>query len=75
MFYADNHCTYTEQYEPEHTYTFTGKEMNSGKVMSVTVKAPDLFTYRQGEYIQVAFPYLSPEEREFLLSGMVFISE
>ena len=75
MYYADNHCTYVEQYSPEHTYSYTGIEMNSGKEMTVTVKAPDVFKYRLGEYIQVAFPYLSPEEREFLLSGMVFLSE
>ena len=75
MNYADNNCTYTEEYEPEHIYTFTGTVINTGKEQSVTVKAPDLFKYRQGAYIQDAFPYLSPPEREFLLSGHMFINE
>tara|TARA_Y100001951_G_C11192817_1_gene212536 strand:- start:343 stop:579 length:237 start_codon:yes stop_codon:yes gene_type:complete len=75
MNYADNNCTYTEEYEPEHIYTFTGIVINTGKEQSVTVKAPDLFKYRQGAYIQDAFPYLSPPEREFLLSGHMFINE
>jgi hypothetical protein len=72
MFYADNHCTYTESLEPEHTYTFTGKVRNTGKKHSVTVKGIDLFKYRQGEYIQNAFPYLNPDDREFLMSGCMF---
>jgi len=75
MNYADKYCTYTEEYEPEHIYTFTGIVINTGKEQSVTVKAPDLFKYRQGAYIQDAFPYLSPAQREFLLSGHMFISK
>jgi len=70
MFYADNFCQYEEVYEPEHIYTIKGKWMDSGKKHEVTVKAPDLFKYRQGELIQNAFPYLSPKDREFLMTGM-----
>lgn len=69
MFYADNHCTYTEAYQPEHTYTFTGKCVMTGKPYSVTVKAEELWAYRNGAYIQDAFKSLSPEDREFLKSG------
>jgi len=69
MRYADNFCECVEQYEPEHTYTFTGPCLGTRKNYSVTVKAPDLYKYRQGEYIQNAFPYLSAGDREFLMSG------
>ena len=67
--YADNHCKCTEEIDPEHIYTFTGKRAWSNEEHSVTVKAEDLFKYRQGEKIQKAFPYLSIQDREFLISG------
>ena len=71
MWYADNKCTCKEKYKPEHTYTFLGYCVASGEIVEVTVKAEDLFKYRSGrvKYIQDAFPYLSPDEREFLMSG------
>lgn len=69
MMYADNFCTYTEQHKPEHTYTFTGKCIQTGKDYSVTVKASELYAYRQGAYSQDAFKSLSAEDREFLISG------
>ena len=62
MFYADHYCRYEENHElvsPYHTYTFIGKWRDSGKQHKVTVEAPDLFRYRQGELIQNAFPYLN----------------
>ena len=36
MFYADNCCKCIEEYEPEHTYTFIGKWMDSGEEHKVT---------------------------------------
>jgi hypothetical protein len=69
MRYADNHCTYTEQYRPRHTYTFTGKCVVTGKPHSVTVPAAELYAYRSGAYIQNAMPSVSAEDREFLMSG------
>lgn len=69
MRYADNFCTYTEQYEPEHTYTFTGPCIVTGKPYSVTVKAAELYQYRRGAYAQDAFKSLSADDREFLISG------
>jgi len=62
-------CTYTEQYEPEHTYTFTGPCLKTGKPYSVTVPAKGLYNYNQGAHIQDAFPNLSNDDREFLISG------
>lgn len=71
MQYALSHCEYTENYsDGEHTYTFTGKCVVTGKIYSVTVPAQGLFRYHQGEYIQKAFPNVSAEDREFLMSGI-----
>lgn len=69
MRYADSRCEVVESYKPEHTYTFIGPCVVTGKVQQVTVKAEDLFKYRQGSYVQDAFPYLSKGDREFLISG------
>jgi len=69
MRFADSHCTYTEQYQPQHTYTFTGRCVVTGKPHSVTLPAEGLFRYRQGAYIQDALPELSTGDREFLISG------
>tara|TARA_R110002020_G_scaffold54691_9_gene152356 strand:- start:1828 stop:2127 length:300 start_codon:yes stop_codon:yes gene_type:complete len=71
MYYADNECTYKESSEPEHTYTFTGHCRTTHDLVEVTVKGKDLFKLRSGrvKYIQDAFPYLSPDEREFLMTG------
>lgn len=62
--------SYEESYSPEHTYTFTGPCILSGQQVSVTVKAKDLFNYHQGTLIQDAFPYLTPDEREWMMTGM-----
>jgi hypothetical protein len=61
---------YFEEHKPEHIYTFSGKCVISGKDVSVTVKGPDLYKYNQGAYIQDAFPYLTPDEREWMMTGM-----
>lgn len=63
-------CTYTESHSPEHTYTFTGRCVVTGEEHSVTVKGKDLFDYNRGAFIQDAFPYLTPGDREFLNSGI-----
>lgn len=70
MRYADNFCTYTEEdKDGEHLYHFTGPYFDSAGSHTVTIKGPDLFKYRQGTHIQEAFPYLSDDDREFLMSG------
>lgn len=68
MFYGDM-CKITETYEPEHTYTFTGPCVVTGKEYSVTVKAESLYKYRRGALIQDAFREVSVDDREFLISG------
>ena len=71
MRYADNHCTYREVRENgEHLYIYTGKCIVTGKEVSVKVPGEGLYAYRQGAFIQDAFPTLSVDEREFLMSGM-----
>ena len=62
-------CTYTEQYEPNHTYTFTGPCLGTGKPYSVTVPADGLNECHRGASVQDAFPNLSADDREFLISG------
>jgi hypothetical protein len=71
MRYADARCSYVEGVDESGvgTYTFTGPCVVTGKEQSVTVKAPDLFKYRQGGHVQDCFPYLEKEQREFLISG------
>lgn len=70
MRYADNFCSYTEQYKNGiHTYTFTGPCLITKKSYSVTVSGEGLHKYRRGAYIQDAFPELSAEDREFLITG------
>ena len=70
MRYADSHCEYVENYKPEHTYTFTGPCVVTGKPYSVTVPGDELYAYRRGAYIQDAMPSVSKDDREFLMSGM-----
>lgn len=67
MFYADNHCTYTED---ATGYTFSGPCVMTGKVYSVKVPKEGLYKYRKGALIQDAFPELTKDQREFLISGM-----
>lgn len=69
MRYADSQCQVTEQYQPEHTYTYSGPCVVTGKQVQVTVKAEDLYKYRRGGYVQDCFPYLNASDREFLISG------
>jgi len=70
MRYADSCCTYQESFDGGHHYIYTGKCVVTGKEVSVNVPADGLFTYRQGAFIQDAFPGMSADDREFLMSGM-----
>jgi len=45
--FIDTHCRYTETYEPEHIYTFTGDCKVTGAPYSVSVKGEELFKMRQ----------------------------
>ena len=67
MFYAHNFCKCIEKFD---TYIFVGPCKMSGKEIKVTIKAPDLYKINQGAKLQDACPYLSDDEREFLISGI-----
>lgn len=69
MRYMDTHCKCTQDHKND-TYTFSGKDLFTGKPVSVTVPGPALFKYRQGAMMQDAFPMLTPQQREFLITGM-----
>lgn len=71
MRYADSHCTYTQEVTKagDHFYIYTGPCMHTGKPYTVRVPAIGLHKYRQGALIQDAFPEMSKDDREFLISG------
>lgn len=46
--------------------TFTGKE----NTMDVACTEEQLQRWQNGEYIQVAMPNVSPDHREFLMTGV-----
>ena len=41
-----------------------------GKKQIVTVKSEDYDKWENGELVQIAFPYLTPSEREALITGI-----
>jgi len=41
-----------------------------GATHVVTVDSQDYLAWKNGEYIQVALPYLNADERELLISGI-----
>ena len=85
MYYADRYCQFKKVYGKSHdedSYTITGNVIEFNKLTRdliltnkmYTVKGvlcKDVFRYRQGELIQRCFPYLSIDDREFLISGQV----
>jgi len=66
--YIDSHCTYTEVYEPEHAYVFTGPCQFSGKDYSVEIKGENLFRFRQTDSIYDLG--LDADDREFVMNGI-----
>ncbi len=67
MKYALKHCTAVVNGD---SITYTGPCVISGKIVSVTVPAAGVAKWRSGAYVQEAFPGLSADDREFLLSGI-----
>lgn len=58
-----------EIYEPNHCYKFSGECVITKKEYSVVIPCHQLFEIRQGKHIQDACPQMSPDDREFLISG------
>jgi hypothetical protein len=48
------------------TSVFTGRT----RTLMFQVREQDLKAYENGELVQTCFPYLSSDQREFLISGM-----
>lgn len=48
----------------------TGPAVFSGKEQEVITEKSHLEAYKNGKYVQEAFPDLSADEREFLISGV-----
>lgn len=68
---AIRYTSYTETYEPVHTYTFiTVPCLVCSKPGSITVPASGLHEYNKGALIQDAFPSLCDGEREQLTTGL-----
>jgi hypothetical protein len=52
-------------------YNYIGRCIETGEEYKTAVIEPeDLFKYNYGANIQDAFPYLSEDDREFILSGL-----
>ena len=66
--FIDTHCRYTEVYEPEHIYTFTGDCQVTGVPYSVSVKGSELFEMRQTGSMMM-LKSLCAGDREFLMTG------
>lgn len=47
----------------------SGKCTVTGKDHSITANIHQLMAWKEGIHAQVAFPYMSPGDREFLISG------
>lgn len=57
-----------EQGHQYHITTIPCPECRDKTVL--TVKGTDLYSYHQGTYMQDAFPYLTNDDRERLISGV-----
>ena len=68
MRYALSECTF-ENIDNGHEIIFTGPCVATGKMVSVAVSGSGLEAYHKGALIQEAFPDLSKQDREFLVSG------
>ena len=60
---------YTEVYDPEHIYTFTGPCVLTGEPYSVEVKGKELDKMREKDCI-LQLKSLDEDQREFLITGV-----
>ena len=67
--YLDRACRYTEVYDPEHIYTFTGPCVITGNLYSVEVKGSELHQMREKDCI-LQLKSLDEDQREFLITGV-----
>ena len=57
-------------YHPKHLYNFTLGCIKCKSEHTVSLNGSDLYQYNQGKYIQEAFPYISQDMREMMMSGI-----
>ena len=62
-------CRYTEVYDPEHLYTFSGPCVITGEPYSVEVKGSELHKMRERDCI-LQLKSLDTDQREFLITGV-----
>lgn len=73
MRYAKARCTITPKADNPNVIVIQGPYMDDPKrTRTVSVFKEDLEAYESGKksFVQTAFPYLSPDDREFLISGI-----
>ena len=68
MRYALENCTKTVS-EDGQDLTMTGYSLGD-REFTVKVKVADMNRWLNGELVQVAFPYLSADEREVCMTGI-----
>jgi hypothetical protein len=68
LHYANNFCYLYEGTDSDH-HIFKGSCRVCKQPITVEVLAEALHKYEQGGYIQDCMPMLSPDDREFLMSG------
>lgn len=51
------------------TYTIHRRCPLCGLLAHVTVPGPGLWAWEHGDFVQVAFPSLTPDEREMVMTG------
>lgn len=69
MRYANTFCDFVKDPDGK-TVSITGRSIHSGKSVTIKVPLEGLRAYNRGALIQNAFPDLTPDERDFLLSGV-----
>lgn len=69
MRYAMENCTKTVMEHENGPIVKMDGESTAGRPFSVIVRLSDLNRWLNGELIQVAFPYLSADEREVCMTG------
>lgn len=67
MRYANQHC---KMVRDGKDYIIEGNCIMTKKPVTVRVAIADVAAYYAGTYIQDAFPYLSADDREFLMTGL-----
>ena len=69
MRYAMENCTKTVYEDGDKLMVRMDGESTAGRSFGVTVQLADVNRWLNGELVQVAFPYLTADEREVCMTG------